>query len=293
MPSLRTLPQDLRLFAKYHLKRRVYDHPARETELGIVPLGFDLASYAEQLRGVGAPFRVATLAELEHAGRTHPMLCVRSAPAPARLVVLAGVHGNEQAGLLAIPEVLARASKRNLDAVQLVVITPVNPVGAAELSRYDAHGYDVNRDFHRFDTPEARAVRVVFEERMPDFVVSLHEGPQDATFLFTNRHVDRALALRLLERLRAGGTALATENYFGSRLEPAGYSPVTPVAHALGRLWTAALGMKTSGMYCDDHGIPEITIESSWRLTDPEDRVRGHVDLVLGVLGEMAARRAP
>ena len=40
MPSLRTLPHDLHMLAKYHLKRRVADYPAPETELGVVSLGF-------------------------------------------------------------------------------------------------------------------------------------------------------------------------------------------------------------------------------------------------------------
>ena len=53
------------------------------------------------------------------------------------LLVLAGVHGNEHAGLLAVPRLLEKWTE---DAVRLVVITPVNPVGAAELSRYNADG---------------------------------------------------------------------------------------------------------------------------------------------------------
>jgi len=287
MPSLRTLPRDLRLFAKYHLQQRVVDYPAPETELGIVPLGFELDAYAQTLRGFSDRFDVSTLAELDYQGRRHPILCVRSRNAGTgrRLLVLAGVHGNEHAGLLAVPEILERAPER--PGVELVVVTPVNPVGAAELSRYNGEGYDVNRDFERFRTPEARVVRAVFEERRPDLMVSLHEGPQDATFMFANRHVDPAMAERLLAQLAGGGTKLATTDYFGLTLDPPGYSPMSPAAWMVSRLWAATLGMKASIMFADDHGVPELTLESSWRLPDRQSRVRAHVDLVLAAVAEL------
>ncbi|HJL19025.1 MAG TPA: DUF2817 domain-containing protein [Sandaracinaceae bacterium LLY-WYZ-13_1] len=290
MPSLRTLPKDLRLFAKYHLKRRVVTYPAPETELGIVPLGFDLDAYAASLRALdGERYAVSTLAELDYRGRPHPVLRIatRNAGAPRRLLVLAGVHGNEHAGLLAVPDILARLAGAPVPSVELVVVTPVNPVGAAELSRYNAEGYDINRDFERFFTPEARLVRDVFDERRPDFLVSLHEGPQDATFAFANRHVDAALAERLLERLRSGGTVLADRDYFGLTLDPPGYAPLSRAAWAVSWLWAATLGMKATNVFADDRGVPELTLESSWRLPDRASRVRAHVDLVLGVLDEL------
>ena len=112
--------------------------------------------------------------------------------------------------------------RNNYDSsdVQLVVIAPVNPVGAAELSRYNAQGYDINRDFVRFETQEARAVRRAFEQDRPDFLVALHEGPQDDTFMFTNRRVDPQLAGRLLDAMARGGTELGDKDYFGRTLNP-------------------------------------------------------------------------
>jgi hypothetical protein len=41
--------------------------------------------------------------------------------------------------------------------------------------------------------------------------------------------------------------------------------------------------MKTTLAYSEDRGIPEITLESSWRLPDEAARVRAHVDLVAAV----------
>jgi hypothetical protein len=282
MPSLATLPQDLAQFAKYHLVRRSVTYPARENDLGIVPLGFDLDRYVEAVRAVdGARWEVRTEASVDYRGRAHPILSARSRrPAEKTLLVLAGVHGNEHAGLLAIPEILARWDS---ERVRLVAVTPVNPVGAAELSRYNAEGYDVNRDFVRFYTKEARLVRELYDRERPDFVISLHEGPQDATFMFANRFVDRALARTLLEALASGGTVLAERDYFGLRLDPPGLSAESRVSRGVDWLWGRTLGMKATIAYSADRGIPELVLESSWRLADPSARVRAHVDLVTAV----------
>lgn len=286
MPSLATLPRDLATFAKYHLVRRTAKHPAREEELGVVPLSFDLARYVESIRSFdGDRFAVKTETEVTYEGRRHPILSVRSkAKADKTLLVLAGVHGNEHAGLLAVPRMLEQWKD---DGVRLVVVTPVNPVGAAELSRYNAEGYDINRDFVRFYTPEARLVREMYEREKPDFVVSLHEGPQDATFMFANRFVTSETARELLDAIANGGTVLAEKDYFGLRLDPPGLSPSTAAARAVTKLWSGVLGMKTSIAYSEDLGIPELVLESSWRLPDEDARVRAHVDLVLAVARQL------
>lgn len=281
--------QDLRTFAKYHLRRRVYDYPAPETELGIVDLGFDLDEFVAELRRLAGRWEVETLEELDYRGRTHPMLRVATAGAATRrtLLVLGGVHGNEHAGILAVPEILARFAE---PSVRLVVLAPVNPVGAAALSRYNADGFDINRDFVRFETREARAVRRVVEEERPDFAISLHEGPQDAAFMFLNRHIDADLGQRLARALAAGGTNLAERDYFGRALDPPGVAPMSSAAWWIQVLWAKTLQMKSTDMWCDDLGIPEITLESSWRLADRAARIRPHVDLVDAVVADLAAR---
>ena len=150
MPSLATLPKDLALFAKYHLKHPTERHPARETELGLVELGFDLDDYVAELESFhGDVFEVREEARLDYEGRGHPMISLRSrVDATRTLFVMAGIHGNERAGLLAVPRILERFDPAR--GVRLVVLAPTNPVGAAALSRFNADGYDVNRDFARF-----------------------------------------------------------------------------------------------------------------------------------------------
>ncbi len=290
------------MFAKYHLVRRAVHYPAREVDLGVVPLGLDLAEYTRAILAYGAHerFSVTTLAEVRYEGRRHPILQVSearaggsrgSAPSPARkrVLVLSGVHGNEHAGLLAIPPILDHVARSaGQEQARLCVVTPVNPVGAAHLSRYNGDGYDINRDFVRFHTVEARAVRRAIAAERPDFIVSLHEGPQDATFLFTNRHVPDALTARLLKAMVGQGTELATKDYFGRTLAPPGHAPMGRGSYALSWAWARALHMMPASFYADQLGIPEITIESSWRMPRREDRVGPHVALVCALLAELS-----
>lgn len=265
---------------KYHLKHPVETHPAREEALGLVELPFDLEAYVAKLEALGGErFAVRREAELAFDGRPHPMLTLRSrAPARATLLVIAGIHGNERASLLAVPEILERFEAGR--GVRLVVISPANPVGASQLSRYNARGYDINRDFKRFETEEARVIRAVFERERPDFVVSLHEGPQDATFMFANEHVPSEVARRGLQAIAAGGATLAVRDYFGLPLDPPGLSASTRVSRVANRVWAAVPGMMATIQYSAERSIPELVLESSWRERDASTRIRPHVDLV-------------
>lgn len=244
---------------------------------------FDLDRYVARIRAFdGERFEVTTETAVPFQDRTCPILSVRSRQqAPAKtLLVLAGIHGDEQAGLLAVPPILEAWSS---ERVRLVVITPVNPVGAAKRSRGNGSGHDVNRDFVRFATPEGRVVRDVFERERPDFVLSLHEGPQRGTFMFANRFVEASLARALCDALAAGGSALATTDYFGLRLRPPGLSASSPTTRAVWKLWAVAFRQQASIAYSEGRGVPEIVLESSSRISDDEVRVRPHVDLVAAV----------
>ncbi len=287
MPTLSAL----RLFARYHLVRRVAFYPARDTGLDAAPLGYDARSFAREIMGFGEDFDVRELDERTFRGVRYPIFSVATRPdAPRRILVLSGVHGNEEAGILAVPELLARlrGERALLERVSVHFVTPVNPVGAAEGSRLNADGYDVNRDFKEFLTPEARAVGRVVDAVRPEVIVSLHEGPQDAAFFFANERVPRALGRRLLTELARTGVRLATHDYFGARLPTPGLSPSTWAGRALHDLWATTLGMMPTSEYAARRGIAEITLESGWRSPDRRERLRPHVELVLALLRALA-----
>lgn len=244
--------------------------------------GIDLDRYTERIRRFGtSQFEVRTEATIRHRERAYPMLSVRSPAASAAktLLVLAGVHGDEPAGLLAVPAMLEAWSAGH---VRLVVVTPVNPAGAAKGARRNAQGRDINRDFLRFETPEARAVRDVFDEVRPDFVISLHEGPQRGAFMFANRFVEASFAASVCDALAAGGSVLAERDYLRRRLHPPGFAPASALIRVA---WDvgAALGQKATIAYSEDRGVPEIVLEGSFRAANEAERIRPHVDVVAAV----------
>jgi predicted deacylase len=284
-PSL----EEVRAFVRRHLKQRAYDYPARDEGLGVVSLGYEPDAFERRVRAFADRYDVVEEARLAYGDTTRPMLSVssRRAQPRRRLLIVSGIHGNEQAGILAVPEILERFD--HAGPVALRVLTPVNPIGAAELSRFNADGYDINRDFLQFRTEEARVVRRAFDEFRPDFVLSLHEGPQDAAFIFANACVDTDLAKRLLATLAAGGTTLATKDYFGLPLRPPGLSASSPLQRAVLRLWEATLKMQAVNAFAAARGIPEITLETGWRSTDADARIRAHVELALDLREHLAS----
>ncbi|MBK6575748.1 MAG: DUF2817 domain-containing protein [Sandaracinaceae bacterium] len=292
-PEKRTfasLRRDLRIFAKYHLVRQPHRYPApAEADMGVELLAFDLAAHVRALQAYEPHFSSETLGTVAYAGREHAITWVRnSAPVDApRLLVLSGVHGNEHAGIVCVPRILERLVALGQPRVAVGIVTPVNPIGAVEGSRFNGQGFDINRDFRRFETEEARIVRRVIADFRPSLIVSLHEGPQDASFVFVNRSTPAGLAERAIAQLAARGVTLSATDYFGRTLPSPGYSPVSLANHLITRVWAATLGMMHTGMYADELSVGELTLESSWRGRE-EDRVRAHVELVCALVAELA-----
>jgi len=281
--------QKLGHFAKYHLKRRVFDYPAPETAMGIVSFDYDVATYAGTIAGYADRFDVRELGSMHYQGRAYPMFRIRAGNPRGRrrVLVLAGVHGNEYAGLFAVPPLLddVAANPDDYAETTLSIITPVNPVGAAHNSRYNGDGYDINRDFVRQYTREARVVVAEVDELAPQLVVSLHEGPQaEGAFIFTNRFVTTDAAHVVLRQMQADGAVMAPRDYFGRKLKPRGYAPSGAVAGALNVLWAKVMGMMTMAGYAEANGLAEITLETPWRSDDRQRRVQTHVSVIKGAI---------
>jgi predicted deacylase len=279
---------EIRAFVRLHLKQRAHDYPARDEGLGVVGLGYDPDAFDKTIRSFGDRYDVVEEGRVAYRGAARPILSVssRTTNPTKRLLVVSGIHGNEQAGIVSVPEILERYDRGA--RVALRVLTPVNPIGAAEFSRFNADGYDVNRDFLQFRTEEARIVRRAFDEFRPDFVASLHEGPQEAAFMFANACVDVALAKRLLAALAACGTTLATKDYFGLPLRPPGLSASSAFQRGVLRAWEAGFKMQAVNAFAAARAIPEVTLETGWRSDDATARTRAHVELVLALARELA-----
>lgn len=261
----------------------------------VVTIGYDPAAFEAEVRAFEGRFIVREALRVSYGGASRPVLDIETpnaSEAKRRVLVLSGVHGNEQAGILCVPPLLERLydERASVGSVAVRVLTPVNAVGAAEVSRFNADGYDINRDFRRFYTAEARLVRDAIASFAPDIVLSLHEGPQDASFVFSNARCDVEQVKRWLAEIEASGTTLARKDYFGSTLPSPGLSPATLGSRFVVSLWANSLGMMAANGYCAERGIAELTLESSWKGSDRAARVRAHVDLCMAVVRTFATQ---
>ena len=123
----------------------------------------------------------------------------KSAGSP-RILVSAGVHGDEPAGTLALLEALNRGDFS--DAFEWLIFPALNPTGLLRGTRENAEGIDLNRDFK---TRRAAETRFYIEQvavcAKIDLHLSLHEDWEyDKAYLYELNSSGRAsIAREVLE----------------------------------------------------------------------------------------------
>ena len=283
----------VRLFPRFFLTPCPAAGPVRETELTLhlEPVAAQASYDALAPAAAGLPRR--SVARVTYDGREFPIEHVGPAGTPGgrRLLVVAGVHGNEIAGSLAAPRILddVRARPDAYAGVELHVLAPANPVGLANLSRYNAAGCDVNRDFGRFRTPEAVAIRTVLTSVAPELVVSLHEGPQDGFYVIATRRAPVPVARAMTHAVEAEGIALATKTFLGVPMAGRGLDHEGRFVTAVKRL----IGVGSLGAYAQVRGIGVLTTESPWGSTRLDERIAAQVVAVRAAARALAETPPP
>ena len=125
-----------------------------------------------------------------HSAEDRPLTATRVGEGPVKVLVVGSIHGNETAGR-AVVRRLRHA--RPAPGVQLWLVDSVNPDGVRNVTRHNARGVDLNRNFSRrwrgggrpFDTyfpgrrafsePESRAVRRLVRRIRPAITVWYHQ----------------------------------------------------------------------------------------------------------------------
>jgi hypothetical protein len=128
------------------------------------------------------------------------------------VLLLAGVHGNETAGVACALELIGRLAQAspatapyNVDVVPLL-----NPWGYVHDLAAAPFGVDVATDFASFDSHEARVLRRFLREKRYDLVVDLREDAAAEGFsLWQYGPPDTAAARRVVERVRRAGYPIA------------------------------------------------------------------------------------
>jgi hypothetical protein len=103
---------------------------------------------------------------------------------PKRVLLWSQMHGDEATATMSLVDLLNLLSRpgqfqqiRNLLSEQctLYILPMLNPDGAEVFQRRNAMDIDINRDFHRQESPEGRILRRLRDEIKPDFGFNLHD----------------------------------------------------------------------------------------------------------------------
>ena len=156
--------------------------------------------------------------------------------ATRKVLVVGSIHGDESEGHEIVRRL--RRSHRDTPAVQLWVVTSVNPDGVQAGTRKNAHGVDLNRNFsyrwrggvspssgyypgpHPFSEPESRAVRRLARRLKPRVTIWYHQpwgqvlAPCDGPARKQKRYARLAnLPLKRCRGQRLRGTATSWQNH--------------------------------------------------------------------------------
>ena len=135
---------------------------------------------ATPLTGTNAGFRV------EDIGRSvegRPLRHVRWGKGETSVLLWSQMHGDESTGTMALADLFRFLGEhpdhpvaRRLRANTTLHFLPmVNPDGAARFQRRNAQGIDINRDARMLATPEARALKALYDRVRPAYGFNLHD----------------------------------------------------------------------------------------------------------------------
>jgi hypothetical protein len=200
------------------------------------------------------------------------------------MMIVAGVHGNETAGLLAVPRILDLLLQggSGREGWRVTLISPANPVGVAYGSRYNGQGCDVNRDFASPVSEEARILQVAIAASKPQLIVSLHEGPQEGFLVVVTSRGSAPLARVVARHVSDAGVPLADRHFAGLPLGAPGVSAEGWGSDVL--KWV--LRLNTLGRHASGLSIGTYTTETPWSSPDSEGRIHAHVVAVEALLEE-------
>lgn len=114
------------------------------------------------------------------AEESFPLLVVRycgKEEVGMHVLVCGGMHGSEPAGALAAVELVRVLSQQpeRYAGIAIDIIPIANPWGLSRGVRYNREGKDINRDFSRLESEEARMIHAWLGDRQYDLVLDLHE----------------------------------------------------------------------------------------------------------------------
>lgn len=177
----------------------------------------DSKAVLEKIRGIENVyncFKISEIGEIRYDDYAQPILAVEPREdAGEKVLITAGIHGDEPAGVLAVIEFLELFTSRAVDR-GYTIIPCVNLWGCDNHSRLNRIGRDVNRDFRYLETQEASLIAQYLSGKAFDLVLDLHEDPYGSKgyylYCLSNSRAIHDQAEKVIQQVRRLG--LPVEN---------------------------------------------------------------------------------
>lgn len=124
--------------------------------------------------------------EISEVGKSfegRPINLIKCGGGTAKVFLWSQMHGNEATATMALMDLFNFLGDENREDVKdiilqnctLYILPMVNPDGAEVFNRRNAQEIDINRDFHRQQSPEGQLLRTLRDEIQPHFGFNLHD----------------------------------------------------------------------------------------------------------------------
>jgi murein peptide amidase A len=125
-----------------------------------------------------------------------------------RILLVAGVHGNEPAGPEALMRFVADLAKGDAayPGVVFDIVPILNPWGWVHRKRRNGAQQDLNRDFNSFKARESVLIRDLYARNTYDAIIDFHEdGHTTGFYYYRLANPDFALCRHIIDRVREAG----------------------------------------------------------------------------------------
>ena len=134
------------------------------------------------------------------------LLLGEPAPSKANILLSAGVHGDEPAGVEAILQFLERDLTDLLNRFHILVLPCVNPSGYANDTRENVKDEDINRAF-KDEIPDSMLIKEQLAGRRFDIFLDMHEDyDATGTYFYEGQRDEKWLAPSIAQQAKEIGT---------------------------------------------------------------------------------------
>lgn len=204
-----------------------------------------------------------------------------SAKSP-NILLTAGVHGDEPAGVETVLHLLESQECEILAPFSFTIVPCVNPSGYVDNTRANRQGADINRSFEEDGVAEVRLIKDLLQGQQIDCFIDLHEDWEAKGFyLYEGRRNKNWIGADIISAVEAIGPIDADGDIGGEEdNEDDSNEPISRGAFAVAATW----GTVGLAPYVLEYHAPHVLIfetPTSWEI---DRRVAAHLAALKSVL---------